>query len=140
MAWCSGGEQGACAAAAYPALMLRSPSRQGILQRLPHRQHGCAGRANTACVAPRRSVPTPTWVRDDNSEGWGFEWKGPKGFHCVRPDFDIVVPMYAPYTRKHLVSPFAHPRNISVLLRFKVDKTDGKYLIANHGAAGASPV
>ena len=88
--------------------------------------------------AARRSVPTPTWVRDDNTDGWGFEWKGPKGFHCVRPDFDIVVPMYAPYTRKHLVSPFAHPRNISVLLRFAVDKTDGKYLIANHGAAGIS--
>lgn len=60
------------------------------------------------------------------------------GFHCVRPDFDIVVPMYAPYTRKHLISPFAQPRNITVLLRFQVDKTDGKYLIANHGAAPAA--
>ena len=81
-----------------------------------------------------RSIPTPTWFRDDNSDGWGFEWKGPIGFHCVRPDFDIVVPMYAPYTRKALVSPFNQTRNITVLLRFKVDKTDGKYLIANHGA------
>ena len=80
-----------------------------------------------------RSIETPTWHRDDNSDGWGFEWKGPIGFHCVRPDFDIVVPMYAPYTRKALVSPFHQKRNISVLLRFKVDKTDGKYLIANHG-------
>ena len=56
----------------------------------------------------------------------------------MRPDFDIVVPMYAPYTRKHLISPFAQPRNITVLLRFQVDKTDGKYLIANHGAAPAT--
>ena len=47
--------------------------------------------------------------------------------------------MYAPYTRTALVSPFSHPRNISVLLRFKVDKTDGKYLIANHGAARRAP-
>ena len=60
------------------------------------------------------------------------------GFHCVRPDFDIVVPMYAPYTRKHLISPFTRPRNITVLLRFQVDKSDGKYLIANHGAAPAA--
>ncbi len=81
----------------------------------------------------------PTWHRNDNSDGWGFEWKGAAGFHCVRPDFDIVVPMYAPYTRTALVSPFSHPRNISVLLRFKVDKTDGKYLIANHGAARRAP-
>ena len=85
-----------------------------------------------------RSIPTPTWFRDDNLDGWGFEWKGPIGFHCVRPDFDIVVPMYAPYTRKELVSPFTHDRNITVLLRFKVDKTDGKYLISNHGADGSS--
>lgn len=42
--------------------------------------------------------------------------------------------MYAPYTQVHLVSPFTGPRNITALLRFKVDKTDGKYLIANHGA------
>ena len=89
-------------------------------------------RTPTPCC---RSIETPTWHRNDNSDGWGFEWKGPIGFSCVRPDFDIVVPMYAPYTVKHLVSPFAHPRNISVLLRFKVDKTDGKYLIANHGAS-----
>ena len=81
-----------------------------------------------------RSIETPTWHRDDNSDGWGFEWKEPIGFSCVRPDFDIVVPMYAPYTRKALVSPFNQKRNITVLLRFKVDKTDGKYLIANHGA------
>lgn len=127
------------------AYMLQRPTRQGsragtsdTSQRLAYRQCSSAGRANSAGGVPRRSVPTPTWARDDNSDGWGFEWKGPKGFHCVRPDFDIVVPMYAPYTRKHLVSPFAHPRNISVLLRFKVDKTDGKYLIANHGAAGAT--
>ena len=52
----------------------------------------------------------------------------------VRPDADILVPMYAPYTRADLVSPFAGPRPISALLRFEVVAGDGKYLIANHGA------
>lgn len=51
----------------------------------------------------------------------------------VRPDADITVPMYAPYTRADLVSPFAGPRNITALLRFEVVPGDGKYLIANHG-------
>ena len=51
----------------------------------------------------------------------------------MRPEIDIVVPMYAPYMRKTLVSPFNQKRNITVLLRFKVDNTDGKYLLANHG-------
>ena len=51
----------------------------------------------------------------------------------VRPDADIMVPMYAPYTRADLVSPFAGPRNITALLRFEVVPGDGKYLIANHG-------
>ena len=52
----------------------------------------------------------------------------------VRPDADILVPMYAPYTRADLVSPFAGPRPITALLRFEVVAGDGKYLIANHGA------
>jgi len=55
----------------------------------------------------------------------------------VRPDADIIVPMYAPYTRADLVSPFAALRNISALLRFEVVPGDGKYLIANHGARPA---
>ena len=50
----------------------------------------------------------------------------------VRPDADITVPMYAPYTCADLVSPFAGPRNITALLRFEVVPGDGKYLIANH--------
>ncbi len=52
----------------------------------------------------------------------------------MRPDADVIVPMYAPYARADLVSPFAAPRNISALLRFEVVPGDGKYLIANHGA------
>ncbi|KAK9819148.1 hypothetical protein WJX81_000453 [Elliptochloris bilobata] len=81
-----------------------------------------------------RSVPsTPTWVREESFNGSGYNWGGPNGWHCVRPDADIIVPMYAPYTRADLVSPFAAPRNISALLRFEVVPGDGKYLIANHG-------
>ena len=58
----------------------------------------------------------------------------------VRPDADIVVPMYAPYTRADLVSPFAGPRNITALLRFEVVPGDGKYLIANHGQPCNAPL
>lgn len=52
----------------------------------------------------------------------------------VRPDADILVPVFARYTRADLVSPFAGPRNITALLRFQVVPGDGKYLIANHGS------
>jgi len=52
----------------------------------------------------------------------------------VRPDADVIVPMYAPYAHADLVSPFATTRNISALLRFEITQNDGKYLMANHGA------
>lgn len=59
---------------------------------------------------------------------------GLTGFSCVRPDADIVVPVYLSYTAKQLVPPFAHERNISVLLRIKVDANIVVNRVANHGA------
>lgn len=61
------------------------------------------------------------------------EWAHPDSFACVRPDADIVVPMFTPYTRKDIVKPSAYRRHISALLRFSVNKSDGKYLVSHHG-------
>jgi hypothetical protein len=62
-----------------------------------------------------------------------YTWDGPRSWSCVRPDADIIVPMYTPYTSADLVSPFSKPRPISALLRFEVKFGDGKHLMAIHG-------
>lgn len=50
-----------------------------------------------------------------------------------RPDADVLVPVFSPYGRSGIVSPFAVERNISLLMRFDYPLTDGKSLVAHHG-------
>ncbi len=50
-----------------------------------------------------------------------------------RPDADILVPVFSPYGRSGIISPFAVERNISLLMRFDYPLTDGKSLVAHHG-------
>lgn len=55
------------------------------------------------------------------------------GTHACRPDTDILVPVFSPYGRGGIVSPFSVERNISLLMRFDYPLTDGKSLVAHHG-------
>ena len=50
-----------------------------------------------------------------------------------RPDVDVLVPVFSPYSRSGIVSPFSGERNISLLMRFDYPLTDGKSLVAHHG-------
>ena len=50
-----------------------------------------------------------------------------------RPDADVLVPVFSPYSRGGIVSPFSGERNISLLMRFDYPLTDGKSLVAHHG-------
>ena len=43
------------------------------------------------------------------------------------------MPVFSPYGRNGIVSPFAVERNISLLMRFDYPLTDGKSLVAHHG-------
>ena len=43
------------------------------------------------------------------------------------------MPVFSPYGRGGIVSPFAVERNISLLMRFDYPLTDGKSLVAHHG-------
>ena len=55
------------------------------------------------------------------------------GTNACRPDTDILVPVFSPYGRGGIVSPFSVERNISLLMRFDYPLTDGKSLVAHHG-------
>ena len=46
---------------------------------------------------------------------------------------DVLVPVFSPYGRGGILSPFAAERNISLLMRFDYPLTDGKSLVAHHG-------
>ena len=56
-------------------------------------------------------------------------------FSCLmcRPDADVLVPVFSPYSRSGIVSPFSGERNISLLMRFDYPLKDGKSLVAHHG-------
>ena len=43
------------------------------------------------------------------------------------------MPVFSPYGRGGIVSPFSVERNISLLMRFDYPLTDGKSLVAHHG-------
>jgi hypothetical protein len=65
--------------------------------------------------------------------GESYAWAGPSTWACYRPDADVLVPVFAPYRHASIVSPFAAPRNISLLMRFDYPVGDGKSLVAHHG-------
>lgn len=77
-----------------------------------------------------RSDGSPSWARDMSEN---YTWPGPVSWACVRPDMDIIVPMYIPYNRADLIPPFKGPRPVSALLRFDVKFGDGKNLMVIHG-------
>ncbi len=81
---------------------------------------------------------TGVWLnRSDYGPSSGYDvsssWNLPDSFACIRPDADIVVPMFTPYALRDIVKPSANLRHISALLRFSVNNRDGKYLVSNHG-------
>ena len=65
--------------------------------------------------------------------GTNYNWFGPSSWACYRPDADVLVPVYSPYGRANILSPFAAQRNISLLMRFDYPLKDGKSLVAHHG-------
>ena len=87
------------------------------------------GAMPAACVGCRRT-PSPTASHPFSGT------RACPGRPLVRPDADVIVPMYAPYAHADLVLPFVTTRNISSLLRFEFVPGDGKYLVANYSARG----
>eukprot|EP00884_Botryococcus_braunii_P014572 jgi/Botrbrau1/23115/Bobra.0243s0047.2 len=77
-----------------------------------------------------RADGSPSWARDMSEN---YTWSGATSWACVRPDMDIIVPMYMQYTHADIVPPSKGPRPISALLRFEVKFGDGKNLMAIHG-------